>query len=190
MITGRDVANKMLELRGTPYIFGYEIKFGVHRPKATDCSESIEWTCRELGVKPVMPDGSWYQFQHCAKHGNEISVDDAITTPGALLFYFSGDPWSKYRPRAAHVAVSLGNGKTIEARSSKLGTKVFSAYNRGWTHAALIPGVSYGAEWGDAQPKPPAPAPAPVPPQKKEEPVMGSTWRSVLRKLLSMVGIG
>ena len=113
MITGRDVANKMLKLQGKPYVFGYEIRPGDHNPRATDCSESVEWTCRELGVKPTMPDGSWYQFQHCAKHGNEISVDDAITTPGALLFYFNGNPWDKQRPAAAHVAVSLGNGKTF-----------------------------------------------------------------------------
>ncbi len=69
----------------------------------------------------------------------EIEIEDAITTPGALLFRMSSS--------GNHVAISRGNGTTIEARGKAYGVGVFSAKGRPWTHAGLIPGVDYGEEW-------------------------------------------
>ena len=45
-----------------------------------------------------------------------------------------------YRP--GHIAISLGNGKTMEARGKDYGVGVFSAQNRGWTAGGLIPELS------------------------------------------------
>ena len=58
-------------------------------------------------------------------------VEQALRTPGALLF------------RPGHVAISLGDGRTIEAKGSKYGVGIFSAHNRGWTTGGLIPGMRY-----------------------------------------------
>ncbi|WP_163870143.1 hypothetical protein [Myxococcus eversor] len=57
---------------------------------------------------------------------------EALRTRGALL----------YRP--GHVAISLGDRRTIEARGSAYGVNIFSANGRGWTSGALIPGLKYG----------------------------------------------
>jgi hypothetical protein len=90
-----------------------------------------------------MPDGSWYQCRHSLKHGLVVPIAQAIDTPGAMLFSFSSDPLTGGRPKSAHVAVSQGDGRTIEARSTRHGVGQFTAHNRGWTHAGLIPGVDY-----------------------------------------------
>ena len=56
-----------------------------------------------------------------------MSVEQALKTRGALLFYFSQPPTGAGRPAEAHVAISLGDGRTIEARSTKDGVGVFQA---------------------------------------------------------------
>jgi len=129
---------------GKEYVFGAKASHNDPDPRAFDCSELIEWICAILGVKPRMPDGSWHQVSHCRRHGLLISVDEAIDTRGALLFRFEGgDPFSGKRPHMAHVALSLGNGRTVEARSITGNVCIATALDRGWTHAALIPGVRY-----------------------------------------------
>ncbi len=143
MKTPKQLLNLLLAQDGDIYDFGVEVSPSESNPEAFDCSELVEWACARLGVKPTMPDGTWVQVRHCQKYNLIIPVKQAIRTAGALLFYFSDDPFTGDRPSCAHVAVSQGNGKTFEARSSKLGVHAFSAYNRGWTHAGLIPGLDY-----------------------------------------------
>ncbi|RAV77347.1 hypothetical protein DBT52_09270 [Aerococcus mictus] len=48
----------------------------------------------------------------------------------------------------AHIAVSLGDGKTIEARNPEMGVGSWDAAGRGWTKAGLVPGVDYGETEG------------------------------------------
>ena len=68
------------------------------------------------------------------------SVDEALRTPGALLFTFDPPPVrGGGRPPKAHVAVSLGDGRTIEAMGTKYGIKVADANPDRWTNAAIIP---------------------------------------------------
>jgi cell wall-associated NlpC family hydrolase len=138
-----DLVGLLVSQQGDSYQFGVEVKKSDSNPSAFDCSELIEWGCARVGVTPTMPDGSWLQFQHCAKHGSVVSVEKAIIVPGALLFIFSSDPTKKARPKRAHVAMSLGNGMTIEARGKAFGVGIFPTDNRGWTHASLIPGLRY-----------------------------------------------
>jgi putative chitinase len=144
MITAKDLLDLLLTQDGDPYIFGVEVSPSESNPKAFDCSELVEWGCARLGVKPLMPDGAIYQVRHCRKYGLTIPVEQAIHTTGALLFSFSDNPFIGERPRLSHVAVSQGNGKTFEARGKDYGVGAFSAQNRGWTHAGLIPGLEYG----------------------------------------------
>jgi len=141
MVTVEQFVDLLLSQAGDRYIFGVEVSADDDNPSAFDCSELVQWGCDHLGVSPRMPDGSWNQANHCRIHGTLISVDQGVATRGALLFKFSSSPFEGSRPSSAHVAVSLGNGKTIEARSTHYGVGSFSAYNRGWTHAGLIPGL-------------------------------------------------
>ncbi|MCX5891768.1 MAG: hypothetical protein NTW80_02155, partial [Deltaproteobacteria bacterium] len=144
MSTPKELLDLLLTQDGDPYVFGVEVSPSDSNPKAFDCSELVEWGCARLGVKPTMPDGAIYQARHCRKNGLIIPWEQAIRTAGALLFHFSDDPFTGDRPEEAHVAVSQGNGKTFEARGREYGVGSFSAQDRGWTHAGLIPGLDYG----------------------------------------------
>lgn len=141
MATVLELVSLLVSQKGDKYVFGHEVSPDDADPSVFDCSELVEWGCARLKIKPKMPDGSWQQFRHCKKNGTTIAVERAILTPGALLFKFKGDPESGDRPKEAHVAVSLGNGMTIEAKGKKFGIGVFSAESRGWTHASLVPGI-------------------------------------------------
>jgi hypothetical protein len=72
-----------------------------------------------------------------------ISVDQAKDIPGALLFHFSAEPQpGGGRPDEAHVALSLGDGRTVEAQSEEVGVITDDAADR-FEYAALLPGVDY-----------------------------------------------
>lgn len=129
---------------GDSYVFGAEASPDDVNPDAFDCSELVQWACARAALDPTMPDGSWWQARHCRNHDTLITLDEALRTRGALLFKFSSTPFEGGRPSSAHVAISLGNGLTIEARSSTYGVGMFTAEDRGWTHAGLIPGAQYG----------------------------------------------
>ena len=92
MSTPKKLLDLLLAQDGDEYEFGVEVKPSESDPKAFDCAELVEWGCARLGIKPTMPDGSWLQVRHCKKYGLLIPVEQAIRTPGALLFYFSFIP--------------------------------------------------------------------------------------------------
>lgn len=142
--TSREFVDLLLSQDGDRYIFGVEVSPSDSNPKAFDCSELIQWGGARLRVSPTVPDGSWLQARHCKNAGLLIPINQAIFTTGALLFSFSNDPFAGGRPTRAHVAVSQGNGRTIEARSTIHGVGQFTAYDRGWTQAGLLPGIDYG----------------------------------------------
>lgn len=134
MVTAQDIIKKALTQAGDKYIFGAETNLRDPNPQAFDCSELVQWVCAQCGVNPSMPDGAEIQRKFCVQQKTLIPVDQGIRTMGALLF------------RAYHhVAFSLGNGKTFEAMGHAWPVGSYNAYGRGWTHAALIPGVIYGA---------------------------------------------
>lgn len=131
--TGRGTADafvqKALSQAGDRYVFGAEANLNDPNPNAFDCSELVQWAAHQVGV--TIPDGTMNQLPHIQKAGKAISVEQALRTKGALLF------------RPGHVAISLGDGRTIEAKGSKYGVGIFSAHNRGWTAGGLIPGMQY-----------------------------------------------
>lgn len=147
MISGSEIvdrAKKMIQY-GVDYVYGAEADLDDPHPAELDCSELIEVICHQAGVRPFMPDGAVFQFRHCVNHDLEVSVQKAMKTPGALLFFFSADPL-EYRPRRAHVAISDGKG-TWECRSSDMGCGHWPPRSS-WTHGALIPGVDYDGAHG------------------------------------------
>ncbi|MEM9514384.1 MAG: NlpC/P60 family protein, partial [Actinomycetota bacterium] len=108
-------------------------------PEYFDCSELVQWAAHQAGVE--ITDGSWLQYRATANAGLAMSVEEALRTPGALLFKFSSDPTVGGRPSSAHVAISLGDGTVMEAASPSRGVDIFDATGRGWTHAGVIPGM-------------------------------------------------
>ena len=125
---------------GDRYVFGASTSPSDPNPTTFDCSELVKWAAARQGVE--LPDGSWNQYLNAKQAGLELSVEQALQTRGALLFRFESDPAAGGRPRGAHVAISLGDGRTIEARGRRWGVGTWSAEGR-FTHAALAPGLSY-----------------------------------------------
>ncbi|WP_224241963.1 C40 family peptidase [Hyalangium gracile] len=127
--TAEDFVQKALAQRGDRYVFGAETNLNDKNPDTFDCSELVQWAAHQAGVS--VPDGTMNQVPFFRQKGTQISVDQALKTRGALL----------YRP--GHVAISLGDGRTIEARGKNYGVNIFNANGRGWTSGALIPGLKY-----------------------------------------------
>lgn len=150
-----DVLLEAIAQRGDRYVFGTEASPLDPNPTQFDCSELVEWACARAGVTPRMPDGAYYQWRHCLDHQLGISVDRALHTRGALLFH--GDGTGVGRDAVTHVAWSLGDGTTVEARGAKWGVGTWASPGR-FQMAGLMPGVDYS-------PKPP-PFPIQPPPMK------------------------
>jgi cell wall-associated NlpC family hydrolase len=135
-----DFVRLALAQAGDRYVFGSEAAPNDPDPKVFDCSELTQWAAHRAGVD--LPDGSWLQYQALERQGGTVSVEQAIHTKGALLFYFSDSPEGAGRPSQAHVAISLGDGRTIEARSTQDGVGVFQANTKRFNYAAVIPQLS------------------------------------------------
>jgi cell wall-associated NlpC family hydrolase len=128
-----------LKQSGDDYVFGASVKLSDPDPERFDCSELTRWAAHQAGVK--IPDGAMYQYLDLKQRGALMPVEQALHTKGALLFYFSREPVpGGGRPSTAHVAISLGDGRTIEARGSRYGVGEFSAKNR-FNYAGMIPGL-------------------------------------------------
>ena len=75
-------------------------------PVELECSELTEWAGMNAGVK--LATTSYLQFFQMEDANAITSVDEALRTPGALLFTFDPPPVrGGGRPPKAHVAVSL-----------------------------------------------------------------------------------
>ena len=154
---------------GDRYIFGVMDNLDDPNPGAFDCSMLVQWSASQAGVH--LERNAWHQYQQLHDQGMVIPVKDGINTPGALLFSFSTDPNGSRAPVQQHVAISLGDGKTIEARGSQYGVGSFDANTRRFQYAALIPGISDHVGPIGALPDthavvmpPPDPGHAPAPP--------------------------
>jgi cell wall-associated NlpC family hydrolase len=144
---------------GDSYVFGAEASPDDPNPTTFDCSELTQWAAHHVGID--LPDGSWQQYLQLKEAGAVIPVDQAVHTPGALLFRFDQEPTAGGgRPGQAHVAISLGDGTTIEARGRAYGVGSWDAGDR-FTYAAVIPGLGDAPDLdldGDGVPDPVAAA--------------------------------
>ncbi|MSZ75529.1 MAG: hypothetical protein F2667_00310 [Actinobacteria bacterium] len=111
-----------LAQRGKPYVYG------ASGPDAFDCSGLVQEATRAGGRVLAKPSAS--QWSSVVAAGKTIPVAQALRTRGALLF--------EQTPEVHHVAISLGNDSTIEARGTADGVGVFGgAASISWTGAGL-----------------------------------------------------
>lgn len=147
MTTGNDIVEAAQELVDRGLLYGSPTS-PIHddHPTQFDCSGFVAWIVHRMADASVGTTSSTTgQYTFCRDAGCELlPVEEAYTTPGALLFR---NPIDGPRP---HVAVSVGDGAhTLEAMGSDQNPRGVCQGNvnpprRGWTHAALIPGVDYG----------------------------------------------
>lgn len=135
---------------GDRYVFGTEASPLDPDPHEWDCSELFEWASKRAKLIPSLPDGAYYQWRFCVDNGGRMDVEDALKQRGVLLFH--GDGTGVGRDAITHVACSIGNNLTIEARGSKWGVGTWASPGR-FQFAARIPGVDYS-------PRQPLPPPA------------------------------
>jgi cell wall-associated NlpC family hydrolase len=116
-----------LQQEGKPYVYGAHTQPTDLDPPAFDCSELTKWAAAQSGI--TIPDGATAQYLQLRDQGRTMSVEEALRTPGALLFHFGYEPKDLGDiPADGHVAISVGDGKhTIEARGRKYGTGIFDA---------------------------------------------------------------
>jgi hypothetical protein len=135
---------------GDRYVFGAEVKLNDPNPSVWDCSEFTQWAAYQAGTK--IPDGATAQYLDLKQKGLLIPVDKAKSTPGALLFSFDREPRAgDGRTPGAHVAISLGDGKVVEAANHIAGVREANAGSR-FEFAAVLPGISDGTATPLAQP--------------------------------------
>lgn len=168
---------------GEQYVLGAKVPKG--NPEWTgpwDCAEFTSWCVYQLtetlfGCKPKSqgPDvadaytGFW--AEDAKKIGREISVAEAAATPGAFLLRV---------PQGGvvgHVVISAGDGKTVEAHSTKRGVIESTSEGRRWTTGVLVPGI-------DVSMQPPEPVKRPTLVLRVRTPLMkGDLVKDVQRAL-------
>lgn len=113
--------------KGKPYVWGGS------GPRGFDCSGLVQEATRAAGR--VLPKPSKAQWDRGRRDGYVITVDEALRTRGALLVRMNTNP--------THIAISLGNGSTVEARGRASGVGVFGgAAWRKWTGAFIWIGAA------------------------------------------------
>lgn len=109
-----------------------------------DCSGFTYFLLQHLGVRPNdWQPQSHLQALYCRDHGSLTTIQQAINTKGALLFEGPDNAYIGGAGIPGHVAVSLGNGHTVEAMGRAWGTCIGGAYGRGWSNAGYFPGIAY-----------------------------------------------
>lgn len=111
-----DFVRQLLNHRGDEYEWG-----GTNEQTGYDCSGLIYSTMQAAGYTNF-PRNSSAIYQHA----RPISLARALKTRGAVLW------------KEGHIAISLGNGKTIEAKGEDYGVGVFDATGR-FTNGGILP---------------------------------------------------
>lgn len=129
-----DIAYRLVTGPNRPrYRFGAEADLTDPHPKALDCSELGEWAIYQA-IHKDWRDGSANQAAAC----HIISVAQARRTKGALLFVSSNGHINGVH----HVAISMGDGTTAEARNSTAGCGSWPVGSR-FTFGGLCPVLQY-----------------------------------------------
>jgi hypothetical protein len=135
---------------GKPYDASWANRFG---PDAYDCSGFVTRVLEHAGMPTgTLPTNSADMARWLRRHEQyRLPRDRARATYGAIII-FGGV--NGYGP-AGHVGISLGDGRTLEAASSR-GVAIYGFDRLDWSDFFLAPGVTYGTN------------PLPIPPLTKE----------------------
>jgi NlpC/P60 family/Bacterial TSP3 repeat len=143
--SAHDFVQMALSQAGDQYVWGAQDADHGHvlvdDPHSFDCQELVEWSAAKLGLDAK--DASYLQYDELERTHHTMSVDEALKTPGALLFSTGANG------KVHHVAISIGDGvHTIEAKGRAYGVGEFDAGHR-FDKAGMLPGLDYAAPGQD-----------------------------------------
>ena len=128
-----------LKSQGDKYVYATGRDNTNPDPTAFDCSGLVIWAAIQSGYSApgfgnTNAEGL-YEYTH--KNSDGMTIDDAKKTKGALLFSRNEDN------KIGHVAISLGDGTTMEAKGTDYGVGIFKERST-WTDAGMLPGMGSG----------------------------------------------
>lgn len=146
MFEGEDILKTAQAHIGERYVLGARAELGNPDYKGPwDCAEFASWCAwqtyrvlfgtTEYGAGPDPFSGAWIEDAHA--RNVVVGVEEAVRTPGAFLLR------RKREGLIGHVAISDGQGGTIEARGARYGVMRGPVNGRLWDHGCHIPGVRY-----------------------------------------------
>lgn len=148
--TGSDVLALAASRLGDRYELGAEAPKGPGSERYSgpwDCAELASWAYALLAGRVAgghymgcNSDGDAYSgfwLDHARMFGTPIDVAEAARIPGAVLLR------RKRQGRVGHVAMSDGEGGTVEAHSKTFGVSRRGIAGRVWDMACLVPGIDY-----------------------------------------------
>ncbi len=147
MATAQSLLRLARSRLGDAYVLGAGVPKGNREWRGPwDCAEFASWCvfqttgelfgCRPASRGPDLADAwtGWW-MEDARRHGKLISVGQAATTPGAFLLRVAEGN------SVGHVVISAGNGKTVEAHSTKRGVIEGSSDGRRWHTGVLVPRI-------------------------------------------------
>ncbi len=150
-MTGDDIVLLGDKHVGEPFLLGARVpKDDASYKGPWNCTEFVSWLyyqtfgilygCNNNLGDPQTAEtysDSWARDAH--ELGRIITVEEAKATPGAVILRIAGTG------EVGHIAVSDGNGGTVEAHGSIDGITNSVVDGRRWDMGVLIPGVTYKA---------------------------------------------
>lgn len=161
-MTGEELVKVASRHVGERYVLGaFAPKDNPNWNGPWDCAEFASWVtfqttglllgCLNNSENPATADaysGAW--ARDAALADRRVSIGQAKGIAGALLI-------RKPPPKGiGHVAISMGDGNTVEAHSTKLGVTTRPVDGRRWDLAMLLPLIEYPDQLEDAIFKPPS----------------------------------
>lgn len=147
--TGADVVALARTRIGEKYVNVLVPKDDANWHGPWDCAEFASWLvyqvagvlygCTDDTANPATADaytGAWKT--DASTKGRMVSVSEAAGTPGAFLLRYPPAPGEM-----GHIAVSDGQGGTIEAAGSSTGVVAGKVSGRRWDTGVLPPGIDY-----------------------------------------------
>jgi N-acetylmuramoyl-L-alanine amidase len=148
-MTGNDIVVLGDRHVGEPYAVGARVpKDDASYKGPWDDTEFVSWLyyqtfgilygCANNHGDPATADGhSGYWGRDANELGQIITVEEAKSTPGAVILRLAGNGV------VGHIAVSDGNGGTVEAHGREEGIVNSVVDGRRWDMGILVPGVTY-----------------------------------------------
>jgi N-acetylmuramoyl-L-alanine amidase len=148
MVTGNQVLAIAQKHIGEKYVLGSLAPIGNPNFKGPwDCAEFVTWCVYQVsGLVVGSKDGDAYTgfwADDIKTKCTKITVEKAAKITGAILLRRPVS--SGANKRMGHIAISDGNGRTVEAMDKNHGVTAGKISGRVWDTGLLIKGIDYGA---------------------------------------------